>query len=147
MKTIWQAAAKEDLFTRLARLNNTTTSRWGKMNCAQMLAHCADGLRMTLGDLPCKPKSGPFRFWLFKQLIIYWLPLPKGAPTAPELIARPAEGIEQERADVRALLERMANSGQRQDWPEHPAFGQLSAQDWGALVYKHLDHHLRQFGV
>jgi Protein of unknown function (DUF1569) len=147
MKTIWQATDKDELLARLARLDNAATSRWGKMNCAQMLAHCADGFRMTLGDLPCQPKSGPMRFGPLKKLIIYWLPLPKGVPTAPELIARPAISIEQEQADVRTLVERMAQNPQRQDWPEHPAFGKLSAQDWGALAYKHLDHHLRQFGV
>lgn len=147
MKTIWQTADKEELLARLAKLNSESMPHWGKMNCAQMLAHVADGMRMTLGDLPCRPKRGPLKFWPLKQLIIYWLPFPKGAPTAPELIARAADGIEEERAAVRVMLERMAASSARQDWPAHPAFGQLSAQDWGALVYKHLDHHLRQFGV
>ncbi|MBI1760485.1 MAG: DUF1569 domain-containing protein [Acidobacteria bacterium] len=147
MKTIWQTTDKQELLARLAKLNSAATPQWGKLNCPQMLAHVADGMRMTLGDLQCQPKRGPLRFGPLKKLIIYWLPFPKGAPTAPELIARAAEGIEPERAAVVALLERMAADHTRQDWPEHPAFGKLSAQDWGALVYKHLDHHLRQFGV
>ena len=147
MKTLWDATARAELATRLARLDAQSTPRWGKLNCAQMLAHVADGVRMTLGDLKCQPKGGPLRFWPLKQLIIYWLPFPKGAPTAPELLARPAVSIEQERAALLNLLEQLTARAGQTAWPEHPAFGPLSAQDWGALVYKHVDHHLRQFGV
>lgn len=147
MKTIWHPADKQELLTRLARLNANAQPQWGKFNCGQMLAHVADGIRMTLGEVPCQPKRSPLRFWPLKQLIIYWLPFPKGAPTAPELLARPAESVENELATVQALLERLAGQARKTDWPAHPAFGSLSAQDWGALVYKHVDHHLRQFGV
>ena len=147
MKTLWQAADKQELLTRLSRLNADAPPQWGKMNCGQMLAHLADGMRMTLGDLPCKAKGGPLRYPPLKQLIIYWLPWPQGAPTAPELISRPSDGIEQETAAVRTLLERFAQSAGKPQWPEHPAFGKLSAKDWGVLAYRHIDHHLRQFGV
>ena len=85
MKTLWQPTDKQALLTRLARLNADSRPQWGKLNCPQMLAHVADGMRMTLGDLACEPKGGPLRYWPLKQLIIYWLPFPKGAPTAPEL--------------------------------------------------------------
>jgi hypothetical protein len=147
MKTLWQPADKEELLARLDRLRSDAQPRWGKMNCAQMLAHLTDGMRMTLGELKCQPKGGPLRLGPLKHLIIYWLPFPKGAPTAPELIARTPATLEPEIVALKELLERFAASGTRQDWPEHPAFGPLSAKDWGALAYKHLDHHLRQFDV
>lgn len=147
MKTLWQTADKQELLARLARLNADIQPQWGKMNCAQMLAHLADGMRMTLGDLPTQSKAGPLRYPPLKQLIIYWLPWPPGAPTAPELIARQSDGVEHETAAVQALLERFAQSERTRQWPEHPAFGKLSAKDWGVLAYRHIDHHLRQFGV
>jgi hypothetical protein len=147
MKTLWIESDRRVLLDRLTRLDAGIQPQWGKMNCAQMLAHLADGMRMTLGDLPCKSKSGPLRYTPLKQLIIYWLPWPQGAPTAPELISRASAGIEHETAAVQTLLERFAQSDGKSQWPEHPAFGKLSAKDWGVLAYRHIDHHLRQFGV
>jgi hypothetical protein len=147
MKTLWTETDRNELVVRLGRLNLESKPQWGKMNCEQMLAHLADGFRMTLGDLAPKSKGGPLRFAPLKKLVIYWLPFPKGVPTAPELIARPSEGIEKESEAVRELLTRIAQSSGRTAWPEHPAFGKLSAQDWGVLGYRHMDHHLRQFGV
>ena len=147
MKTLWTESARQELCERLARLDPTTQPRWGKMNCAQMLAHLTDSMRMTLGELPTQPKGGPLRYPPLKQLIIYWLPWPQGVPTAPELLARAPESIEHETAAVQALIAGFAQSEDKAHWPEHPAFGRLSAKDWGVLAYRHLDHHLRQFGV
>ena len=147
MKTLWTESDRRALLDRLTQLNADAQPQWGKMNCAQMLAHLADGMRMTVGELPCKSKGGPLRYPPLKQLIIYWLPWPPGAPTAPELISRAPDGIEQETTAVQTLIERFAQSESKAQWPEHPAFGKLSAKDWGVLAYRHIDHHLRQFGV
>ena len=147
MKTLWTESDRNELVVRLGRLNPESKPLWGKMNCPQMLAHLADGFRMTLGDLEPKPRGGPLSFPPIRKLIIYWLPFPKSAPTAPELITRPTEGIERESKSVIELLHRIAESSDRTAWPDHPAFGKLSAQDWGVLGYRHMDHHLRQFGV
>lgn len=98
-----------------------------------------------MGDLKVAPKKSPIRYPLLKQLIVYVAPFPKGVPTAPELIAREPREWTDEVADVQSLLERAAAS--RTDaWPEHPAFGTLSKRAWGVLIYRHMDHHLRQFG-
>lgn len=32
-------------------------------------------------------------------------------------------------------------------WPPSRVFGRISGRSWGVLQHKHLDHHLRQFGV
>jgi hypothetical protein len=112
-----------------------------------MVAHLADGLRMALGDLPCEPKKVPIRYPPLKQLIVYWLPWPEGAPTAPELISRIPASWTVEVADLASLLERLARQPRDNGFPEHPAFGHLSRRAWGVLVYRHMDHHLRQFGV
>src|SRR5262245_66315820 len=100
MKTLWSETDRNELVVRLARLNVESKPLWGKMNCEQMLAHLADGFRMTLGDLAPQSKGGPLRFAPIKKLVIYWLPFPKGAPTAQELIARPSEGIRSEERRV-----------------------------------------------
>ena len=112
-----------------------------------MLAHLSDSLRMTLGDLPVPSWNLPIRHFPLKQLMIYWLPFPKGVRTAPELIKRTppdwASGI----AELQTLLERFAARAVGGDWPDHPAFGRMSGEAWGVFVYRHMDHHLRQFGV
>ena len=147
LPNIFTQEVAEGMIARINELTTQSQPQWGKMNCGQMLAHLTEALRMALGDLQIKPKGGPLRYWPLKPLILNWLPFPKGAPTAPELIARSPKEIGPEVAELHKLLERFVASTTRQDWPEHPAFGKLSAQEWGALIYKHMDHHLRQFGV
>jgi hypothetical protein len=147
MKTLWQETSRQEIIGRLGNLSSDSKASWGKMNCSQMLAHVADGMRMALGDLKTAPKKTPLRFRPVKHLIIYWLPFPKGAPTAPELISRQAENIETEVSAIKDLIEQFAGRADASEWAHHPAFGKLSSKDWGALGYKHIDHHLKQFGV
>ena len=147
MKSFWEQTAQQELQQRVDKLNADSRGQWGKMTIDQMLSHLADSCRMALGDLPTAAKPGPFRFAPLRKAVIYWLPWPKGAPTAPELIARTPVSVVAEQADLKSLLERLAAQRSRQDWPAHPAFGVLSQKDWGALIYRHLDHHFKQFGV
>ncbi len=147
MKTIWEQTEREELLARTDKLAADLPARWGKMDCPKMLAHVTDGMRMTMGEMEIAPKKSPLRFPPLRYLIIYVLPFPKGAPTAPELIERTPGEWEREIAEFKQVFARLVASSQRTDWPEHPAFGKLSAKDWGALCYKHLDHHFKQFGV
>jgi len=146
MKSIWRASVRDELRARLARLTPESNARWGRMTAPQMVAHLADSARMALGDLPVAPTRRAIRYPPLKQLIVYLLPFPKGVPTAPELIGRVPGDFSHEVHAAGALLERIASppDGPR---PEHPAFGRLSEQAWGVLVYRHYDHHLRQFSV
>jgi hypothetical protein len=116
------------------------------MDAPQMVAHLLASVRMATGELPTAPKRTPLRHTPLKQLIIYVLPFPKGTPTAREL--QPVPGPWQREVDeLRASLDRFVKRDRKGAWPVHPAFGQLSARGWGVLTYRHLDHHLRQFGV
>jgi hypothetical protein len=147
MKSIWDAAVRNDLQNRLMQLTPDSPARWGRMTAPRMVAHLADSARMALGELAVSPKNLPIRYPPLKQLVIYWMPFPKNAPTAPELVSQTSVDFERERKAAGALLQRLAappDGGRR---PEHPAFGKLSERAWGVLVYRHYDHHLRQFGV
>jgi hypothetical protein len=113
-----------------------------------MLAHLNDALRMTSGELRIPPRNMVLRHWPVKQLVIYVLPFPKGAPTAPQLLARCDKAeLEVERAAFRTLAAAVAAKPPSDSWPEHPAFGALTYKAWGVLAWRHADHHLRQFGV
>jgi hypothetical protein len=147
MKTLWQPQAREELDARLARLTPSHMPQWGRMSAKQMLAHLTDAMRMATGELKTARKNVPIRYPPLKQLVVYYLPWPKGAPTAPELLARECDDWTCEVQDLRAAVQRFANLDPDARLPEHPAFGRLSRRAWGRLTYRHIDHHLRQFGV
>jgi len=147
MKSLYHDDPRRELKERLARLTADTKPQWWKFDAPKMVVHCTDALRMALGRIPTKSKNLPVRHAPLKQLFVYWLPWPKGVPTAPELLQRsPAEWD----AELAVLLELMDEAGSVPrdfEWPEHPAFGRMSRRAWGVLGYRHLDHHFRQFGV
>jgi hypothetical protein len=100
MRSLWEEQARRELIERLERLTPESKGRWGRMTCPEMLAHLVEAMRMALGELPTKSKGGPLRYSPINKLVIYWLPWPKGAPTAPELLARAPEEWER---DVQAV--------------------------------------------
>jgi hypothetical protein len=112
-----------------------------------MVAHLSDSLRMASGEIEVAPKRVPLRFSPLKQMVLYLLPIPKGVPTSPELIARKPGDWSFEVAGLREELNGLVERGAEALAPSHPAFGKLSAKQWGVLIYRHMDHHLRQFGV
>ena len=113
MKSVFHQADRLALARRLDAITSASTPRWGRMDSRQMLAHLSDGVRMALGELAVQPRGGPLRFPPLRHAIIYWLPFPKGAPTAPELLARRAEDCDAERAALKHLLERLGRPGRR----------------------------------
>jgi hypothetical protein len=147
MKTMWDGDAARSVRDRIGTLTPGHTARWGRMSAPQVVCHLADSLRMALGELAVAPKNLPIRYPPLKQLIIYVAPFPKSAPTAPELLARAPSEWNADVSDLRSLIDRFAARGPNATWVEHPAFGKLSGRAWGALAYRHMDHHLKQFGV
>jgi uncharacterized protein DUF1569 len=145
--SLWQLHTRRTLQSRLATLTPQTRGRWGKMSATEMVTHLGDSLRMAIGELPCAPKTTPLRYFPIKQLVVYWAPWPKGAPTAPELIARAPASWTTEITGLTALVDRVAARGPDGPFAEHPAFGALTGRAWGVLMYRHIDHHLRQFGA
>ena len=146
--TIWDNTVRASIADRAQRVTADAKPGWGKMNASAMMAHINDSLRMALGDLPVKSKNLPLRYKPVRRLFIYYLPMPKGAPTAPELIARcHGASLDDERKVFSDLLNRCGALAPGSKMGEHPAFGDLSYDEYGALIAKHTDHHLRQFGL
>jgi hypothetical protein len=148
MATFWDRSTREDMCRRIGRLTAEARPQWGKFSAAQMVAHLNDAMRMATGELPVAPKKMPIRYFPLKQLILYVLPFPKSAPTAPELLARcAAADLKTEQSDFIKIAERTAAKSGGDRWPDHPAFGPLTHKAWGKLIFRHTDHHLKQFGV
>jgi hypothetical protein len=147
MASAWDPAVRADLVRRAHNLTPAHTAKWGKFSVAGMMAHLNDATRMALGELDVPAKAPPFlRYAPVRYLLIHVLPMPKSAPTAPALLVRTSSAdLAQEQQAFAVLLEKLGGASALA--PSHPAFGPMTRRDWGALAYKHTDHHLRQFGV
>jgi hypothetical protein len=146
-KSLWNARERQQLLERLERLSPEAMPRWGRMNAPQMLAHLVNWMEMAEGRLPTVDKRLPMRHPPLKQFIIYWMPWPKGVPTAPELIGRETSDWASAHAAVRQLIQSFEKRDPKAPWPVHPAFGTMTSRAWGVLGYRHTDHHFRQFGI
>ena len=148
MGSILNDSDRTAITTRLGSLTASSTRRWGTMDVAGMLQHLQLSARMTLGelDVPSVNKR-VFQKFPLKHLVLYVLPFPKGAPTAPELKTVDASSFETERAALLDLLERIGTGPRDGAGPAHPLFGPLTWREWGVVTYKHADHHLKQFGA
>ncbi|MDQ3672831.1 MAG: DinB family protein [Gemmatimonadota bacterium] len=146
-RSLWNARARQDLLDRLERLSPEAKPLWGRMTAPQMLAHLANWMYMADGRLGTADRRLPLRYAPLKQLVVYWLPFPRGIPTAAELISRVPSDWEIERAAVRELVKAFETRDPKASWPIHPAFGKLTSKAWGVLGYRHTDHHFRQFGI
>ncbi len=148
MPTVTDPVARSDLIARINRLSPASPRQWGRMEVTQMVAHVADQLRIALRDVPVQAVRGPFRFAPLRYLIIHVLPWPKGrAKAPPEAFTTAPTQLDADRTALIALIERFASAPAAQLCPVHPLFGPVTARDWDVLSWRHLDHHLRQFGV
>lgn len=148
MGSILRDDERAELRRRIGSLTERSTPRWGRMSVAAMLAHLVQSSRLALGELPVASKNmRVFQVFPVKHLVLYVIPFPKGAMTAEELLVASPQPFDAGRSELLALLERLAAGPQEGPGPEHPLFGPLTRQEWGALMHKHLDHHLRQFGA
>ena len=148
MGSILNDADRTAICERINSVTSASVARWGHMDANAMLNHLRQSALMALGELPvaCKNKR-LFQVFPIKHLILYVVPFPKGAPTAPELLVSDAAAVESLRSELVSLVERIG-SGPRDGYgPVHPLFGRLSFREWGVATYKHTDHHLRQFGA
>jgi hypothetical protein len=147
-ESIWDPTVRARVAERAGKLTADSKPLWGKFTVAGMLAHLNDSYRMALGELIVPSKNLPLRFTPIKQLVIYVLPFPKGAPTAPELLARcDGASLADEQQTLLKMLDRLAMVKRGDALQEHPAFGVLSYDTFGVQIARHTDHHLKQFGV
>jgi hypothetical protein len=151
MPTAFDPVCRQELVTRFLALTPDTPARWGRFTALKMASHVTDAVRMATGDLDVRAKApGILKTAFVRWLVIHVLPFPKGAPTAPALLERgnttPLQ-LDAERATFSALLDKVAARQGTGAWPDHPAFGRMTERDWGVLVYRHVDHHFRQFGI
>jgi hypothetical protein len=153
VKNLFDPSVAGDTKQRIAELHHHSQRLWGNMTVAQALAHCTSGLEMAMGVI--NPKRAPFPASVMGLLIKPLVfgndkPLRRNSPSSPELFPEDHTkcDFERERGQLIAAIDRFTNEGAACCSPHpHPFFGPLKPQQWAILMYKHLDHHLRQFGV
>ena len=148
MGSILNESERTALLGRMHSLTAMSTARWGKMNVVGMLQHLQLSVQMALGELPvASVNKRPFQMFPLKHLLLYVVPFPKGAPTATELYPDGGSAFADEHAKLLDLLDRVATGPKDGAGPSHPLFGPLTWREWGVVTYKHVDHHLKQFGA
>jgi Protein of unknown function (DUF1569) len=150
MKNLFEAARVEEVKDRVARLRPDSKRQWGTMNPAQVLDHCSRGFEMAAGQIrPPRALIGRILGPIIKPMALKDNePMRKNSPTAKELLVQEERDFDAERDRLCGLTDRFAASGPTgcTTYP-HSFFGRLTPEEWAILMYKHMDHHLRQFGV
>jgi hypothetical protein len=150
MRHLFDPAAAAEVRTRLQSLRPDSARQWGRMNVAQAVAHCAGGLELALGDRrPPRVLVGRIFGRVIKRLALGdEAPMRRNTPTVPGLVVADERALDAERERLRGLIDRFVAAGPAGCTTHpHSFFGRLTPQEWSVLMYKHLDHHLRQFGA
>jgi len=150
MKTIRNNVHRAALIERINKLTGDETPGWGKMNVNQMVSHLVQA-----GELPFEaslPDKSTFVVRTFiKPLVLYVLPMPKEVKTSPEMNqqekGRKPQGFAVDRELAIQSINKLGDLAVDHDCKHHPFFGHMTAKEWAVIAYKHIDHHLKQFGV
>jgi hypothetical protein len=149
MKSLFDKTYNQEIIDRIDLLSPDSKSIWGKMDVCKMLLHAQRPLMVAFGEMKLKRSIIGILFGrLAKRKLLNPEPFEKNLPTSPQFIVKENPEFEFERQNLRFLVKRFADLGPSSLKNEiHPFFGKLTVQEWDTLQLKHLDHHLRQFGV
>lgn len=150
MQTLFDQKVHQDVLIRIDQLTENSKPQWGKMDVAQMVKHCQMPLLIANGKMKSLKKIGILKkmaFKLFKPLMYNDKAFPKNLSGPKEFTVTDPQVFELERDQLIIAINEFHNKALNMHWPKHPYFGNLTTGQSGKMQYKHLDHHLRQFGV
>ena len=149
MNSIYDKASNDAMIARINSLTSESKPLWGKMSVAQMLRHCKLASEVAFGKMDLKINFlMKFLGKLLKKKVFYGGDMGKNSPTAKEFIITENLDLETTKKELIVNISRFSSEGKTSiQLTEHPFWGKMTHEDWDALMWKHLDHHLRQFGV
>lgn len=149
MGSLFDSTTYGDIVRRLDSLQPSAERQWGKMTTAQMLEHTARALEMAAGKRQTKQMLlGKLIGWMFKGGFVGPKPFAKNGPTGPDFIIADEPDFARTKARLRSLIVEFHDKGERGcDGNTHAFFGRMTGAEWGITQFKHVDHHLRQFGA
>jgi hypothetical protein len=146
-KNLFDPAVKQDIIARINKLTSQSQPVWGKMNVAQMLAHLQMPIGVAIGSHKLKRTLfgrivGP----LAKPILYNNKPFKRNLPTDKSFIMHTSQKeFETEKQKLLHMLNSFSETTMVNE--PHPFFGKLTKDQWSIGSWKHLDHHLQQFGV
>lgn len=150
MKNIFDKKVVDEVVGRINKLSPKSAGLWGKMNVAQMMAHCNVSYEMVYTDKHPKPNAAmKLILKIFvKQPVVNEKPYKKNSRTAPAFLIVDERDFEKEKQRLIDYLIKTQELGEDHFHnKESHSFGPLTKTEWNNLFYKHLNHHLEQFGV
>jgi hypothetical protein len=150
MKNVFDPAVTAELIHRIEQLSPESPALLGKMSVDQMLAHCCVAYEMAFTNT--HPKANPVMRFLLKTFVkagvVNEVPYKRNLPTAPAFRIKSEKNFAEEKARLISFVEQTLAAGKSGfEGKESPSFGSMTAKEWNNLLYKHLDHHLTQFGA
>ena len=150
LPNIFTNPVSDKIIERINKLRPDTQPVWGKMSAAQMLAHCNVAYEMIFENIHPKPNF-IMKFilkTLVKNKVVGETPFPHNSRTAPQFIIKESKDFESEKQRLVNYINKTQQLGESHfDNKESASFGALNKTEWNNMLYKHLDHHLSQFGV
>ncbi len=147
MKSLFEKPAADEILNRIEALTAQTQRQWGKMDVTQMLAHCSAGLDMAAGrNVPPRSLIGRVIGSFMKDLYSNDKPFDKDSPTSLK-IGTDLDFAKEKQHLKETVINFSQNGLTTATSQPHPFFGKLTPEGWGKGMYKHIDHHLKQFGV
>ncbi|MCO5248240.1 MAG: DUF1569 domain-containing protein [Chitinophagales bacterium] len=148
-KLLWDKENQRALEARFENLKADNKRQWGKMTISQMLRHLDVALKNPLNEVEVKknPLETIVSFKPVKHFFVYALPFMKNLPTADEFKVTEALDFDTEKEEFLKTYHKLIEKADTMNFASHPIFGNMSKREWGAMLYKHIDHHLRQFSA
>ncbi|MFL0354054.1 DUF1569 domain-containing protein [Xanthomarina sp. GH4-25] len=150
MNSLFNTDTQADIIKRINNLHEKSQPKWGTMDVGQMLTHCQKPLEVANGNLELNTQIGfakKLMFKLFKPVMYNDKPWQKNLGTVKEFRITDTHEFHAEKDKLVHIINEFSTKKNKQDWPAHPMFGTFNTEQWGKMQYKHLDHHLTQFGV
>ncbi len=150
LKTLLNRDDRKEVIERIENLTIDSKRQWGEMDAHQIVVHLTTPLLVALGErlIPFKPNlfSLPVVKILGSQIVPWW----HGAPSTPEFlnIQTRHRNFHQDRNALVIEIGRFVQvaKDKKKEFPPHPVFGELTNEEWARLMWRHIDHHLRQYG-
>jgi hypothetical protein len=148
MKSIFNPENNQEIIDRINNLTPNSQAKWGKMTVSQMLKHCQAPIDVAFGTLQLKPNFLFLLMGKFFKNIILKKEFKKNSPTAPDFIFNSEYDFKESQQELIEKVRTFTTNGTTViKNPKHPFFGKMTYEEWDILQWKHLDHHLNQFGV
>ena len=147
MKSIYNTTDNSALVQRINLLNHDTKAQWGKMSVDQMLKHSTVVVDVAFGKQELKIN---FLMKLVGKMMknkVFNSEFKKNSPTAPEFIFKDSYDFENTKNELIKNVQLLQDGHNTIKVMDHPFWGKMTYEDWDKLMYNHLDHHLKQFGV